>query len=685
VTPVLLDVESRSRADIRRGGRLYWLHPSSEILVLVWYDTRDESVGVWHPGEPWPHEGRVLAAHNAMGFDRFALERNGIFAKDWIDTANLARKAGLPGALDELGKRWCGVPKDKEASKYTRQLSAVARPPRVLVREDPLLDVACPHCGSKTGEPCTTPKGKPAPGGPHKARQKAARVWYEPIPADEWKAMTPEQRRERGAQPDIDDEAMRIVTEYCASDVAIMVDAWPRLTEWLHVDDDAERLDRVVNDRGVCFDSALALRLLDDDSRVCEEAIAAVARETHETPDRVREIAQSPSQFCAATGAENAQAATVETMTHPLAKARMALASIARGKLQAGLDRVHDDGRLRDTMRYYGGHTGRWSSTGMQLHNMPRPDKCFEDVSESGQYPALPDGSIGVDAFADDVLRGRRCNAKEIELLVRACITASPGHLLAVADYSSIEARGTAWAAGDEAALDVFRSNRDPYIVAAAAIYGIEYEEVTWQRKIGKVSELACGYGGGPAAFEAFAKVYRVDLSTLDLPEIVSAWRTLHAPIQALWRSCERAFRLAIGGRITPVGSFNFVRDSVHDAIALVLPSGRPIVYNEPRISEDTGLSYHGARGRVHIYGGKIVENAIQAMCRDLMASAMVRAEAAGLRPVLTVHDEIVCDVPADRAHAAYDELCRIMRDAPKWAAGFPVEAKGWVGFRYRK
>jgi DNA polymerase len=177
-------------------------------------------------------------------------------------------------------------------------------------------------------------------------------------------------------------------------------------------------------------------------------------------------------------------------------------------------------------------------------------------------------------------------------------------------------------------------------------------------------------------------------LAALDLPAIVAAWRKLHAPIRDLWYSCERAFHAAIKGHNTWAGPFEFVRAVEGDAVACFLPSGRPIVYPEARMSKSAdreGLVYLGTKGREHLYGGKLVENAIQGLCRDLMSDALLRVEAAGLNPVLHVHDEIVCDVPETHGQAVYDVLHECMTPLPAWATGFPMAADGWVGRRYRK
>lgn len=619
---VLLDVESRSRADLKAlGGRRYWEHATSEILCVCWHDTRDGARGVWVPGMRWPFEGRTLVAHNAHGFDRFALARYGITALTWIDTSQLARKAGLPGSLDDLGVIWCDTPKDAEGSKYVKSLSRVTRPPEI------------------------TPKV--------------------------WRALSDADRERVWAQVDYD----RVIG-YCHSDVAIMAKAWPRLQEWIAVDAAAQELDREINDRGVGFDVALAKRLLDCDAVNVEAALSRAAAAMGIDVDTVRKMAMSTMQFCAATGAPDARKATRATLDHPLADARAALASIARGKLQAGLARVHSDGRLRDTLLYYGGHTGRWSGRGVQPQNLTRPDPRFEDVD--------------IDALAIEVLQGRHADPQEIDFLLRAVFYAPAGAALAACDFSSIEARATAWAAGDAAALDVFVSGRDPYKVAATAVFGVDYDAVTKpQRQIGKIAELACGYQGGPAAFERFAAVYGIDVSALDLGAIVEAWRTLHAPIKSLWYACGDAFAKACNGSGSYwAGPFEFTRADDGTAVACFLPSGRPIVYQgaEAHPAErGHSLSYRSRKGFVeHVYGGKIVENTVQALCRDLMVHAMILVRDY-LPLVLTVHDEIVVEVPEHLGDAALSLLRSAMTDVPAWAAGLPLNASGWTGKRYRK
>jgi DNA polymerase len=561
------------------------------------------------------------------------------------------------------------------------------------------------------------------------------------VPVAEWRAwwasLDDDARRVYGVQPMLTDEGFARVIDYCENDVVILAEAWPRLSEWLDVDADAERVDAAVNDRGVWFDRDLARALIAHDARIGEQACDVAAAALGWTADRVRAAANSPAQFCAATGSSDAQALTVETLDHPLARAREALASIARGKLEAGLRLANDDGRLRDSHRYYGGHTGRWSGQGVQTQNMPRPAKHLEDVDTD----ALADAVLAGDVADADI------DADVVSLLVRAAIAAAPGYELACADFAQVEGRASAWFAGDEDAVRVYTSGADPYTIAAEHIAAVcPMPAGVKPRQIGKCAELALGYGGGPGAFAKIAQGNRVDLSAFsgaDRRRIVDAWRDLHAPIVRFWYAAEAAMRKAIDGRPAWCKAFQFVPGGAD--VACFLPSGRPIVYNGIRLSPQEGrkpritylpagedeqraapycpdcmrrlaptkfcgcgaelrgqscpqhgkpaTSYrmcpqHGlveAALRADVYGGKLVENMVQAYCRDLMADALVRTEAAGLRPVMHVHDEIVCEVPEGTGQEALAELLHVMSTLPAWAAGFPIGADGWHGRRYRK
>lgn len=648
---MLVDFEARSRANLKRsGGRLYWEDPSSEAICAVLYDTQRGTFRTWRPGDSPPRLACAVA-HNASTFDRHAAAACGWEVDEWLDSASAARRAGLPGALDALGQRWLGREKDKAGSKFTVGLS---RPSRARAR--------------------------------------------------------------LGQLPEITPEVFERVRLYCKRDVQIMRGAWDRLEPWLDVDRTTCEVDRTINDRGICLDAELVRALQRQMQRQQEQAVRKAAKALGQSDAETRAQASSPQQFTAITGLPNAQKGTLDDrkaygalVDHPLVALRKALASVVPGKLAAALNMVSPDGRLRDMILYYGAHTGRWSGRGLQPHNLPRI--AFEDPAKKLGWEV----SDYIDALVDGAHTGADLTKKQVSGLLRGVLCAAPGRRLAVLDYSGIEARANAWAAGDADAVGVFRAldagtGKDPYCLMATKIFGREItKEHKDERGLGKISELMLGYGAGAEKFGESCEKGGTDLAALgvDAEDVVRTYREVaHPAIVQMWRDSERAFRRALeagpGGRPQRAGRWSY---EAHDAadgrggvdVWCVLPSGRPIVYANARAKRVQrrsrngnkftawALSYQGHRFREHVYGGLLVENAVQALCRDLLADSLVRFESAGLDPVLHVHDEGVCEVDADVADEGLEEMRHIMSDAPRWAKGLPIKLDGFVSERYRK
>jgi DNA polymerase len=658
---ILLDFESRSRQSLKLiGGRNYWAHPSTEALCCAWYDTEHDYWGLWAPRAGYderPPPGGEYAAHNAQGFDRFGAERLGWSkpGQRWVDTSECARAQGWPGKLELLGERY-GTPKDLVASRFTTSLSQIRRP----AGKDP-----------------------------------------DAIPPCFWREMTDAEQREFGALKEISGADMDRVIEYNRQDVEIMRVSWPELEEWHDLEPDIQEVDRAVNDRGIGFDSDLARALLRCDAENAETVCADVARKLrlhgHQfTAGQVASIARAPQQLAQYLRRESATAEVVNDILatskpgsecYEFARARRAVASIVAGKLRAGLNHVSPDGYLRDLLWYYGGHTGRWSSKAMQLHNLPRPEGCYEDWTADD-----------IDFLAEGVIAGLHCaTPAEIDLLIRATLCGRDGDTLVVRDFNAIEARALAWESGDEEALDGFRAKKDPYKIMAAQIYGCSYEAVDkTMRGIGKIGVLACGYQmGADKLYTNYGD--KLNAAGIEAKDVIAGWRELHAPAVRMWQALEDAFVLAIDGRASEVQCFSFRPSDDGRDVAIFLPSGRPCVYPSVRMSvkvmpwgqEKESPSYDVVKqGRVvreHLYGGMLAENLTQALCRDLMASALVKAERAGLCPRLHVHDEIVCAVPRSMAKEAGEVLQQIMLEDVDWAPGFPMGAAGFEGKRYRK
>jgi DNA polymerase bacteriophage-type len=317
---------------------------------------------------------------------------------------------------------------------------------------------------------------------------------------------------------------------------------------------------------------------------------------------------------------------------------------------------------------------------------------------------------------------------------MRGVLIAPPGRKLVASDLSNIEGRGLAWLAGEEWKLDAFRAydagtGPDLYKLAYARAFRIEPSDVDkYMRQIGKVMELALGYEGGVGAFLNMAAVYGLDLDALaekawpTIPDRIREeatgawewacrkrrtyglservymvcdalkrmWREAHPATTAMWRAFQDCAAAAIldPGSTHCVGRCEIGR--VRNWLRIKLPSGRYLCYPSARVDENGKISYMGVNqwtrqwSRIGTYSGKFAENVTQAVARDVLADAMPRAEAAGYEIVLTVHDELLCEVP-DSPEFSADGLSQILATNPSWADGLPLAAAGFEGYRYGK
>jgi DNA polymerase len=316
------------------------------------------------------------------------------------------------------------------------------------------------------------------------------------------------------------------------------------------------------------------------------------------------------------------------------------------------------------------------------------------------------------------------CPIQVASQCLRAMITAAPEHTLFCADFSSIEARVLAWLACEEKNLKAFREDLDLYKITAHEIYGVAYENVDKrQRLIGKVATLALGYQGWLGAFVSMAEVYGLsdkdflpgkDLSAFDektihemaeeaQKEIILRYRRANPSIVNFWAGLEdAALKTVKTGNPYSYGRIKFgIRGNF---LHCRLPSGRLLSYYNPSIAiikkeyknKDGGkyevekevVSFWGIDsktkkyGKQYTYGGKLCENVVSGTARDLLAGALNRIEAAGYDIVISIHDEVL----AERlTGGSLEEFNNLMAFAPDWAAGLPVGAEGWKGFRYRK
>lgn len=359
---------------------------------------------------------------------------------------------------------------------------------------------------------------------------------------------------------------------------------------------------------------------------------------------------------------------------------------------------VCDDGRVRGLLQFYGANrTGRWAGRLVQVQNLPR---TYTEPLE----------------FARELVRGRKLDALRtvygspndtLSQLIRTAFVAAPGNVLIDADFSAIEARVISWLADEEWRLEVFRTHGKIYEASASQMFGVPLERIKKGnpeyslRQRGKVAELALGYQGGvPAMRQMDTGKLLADLPDEEIKDIVDKWRNTNPKIRNLWYSFnDAAIRVIQNGGSLRVRCCTFTRecDCIRGTtcMTILLPSGRKLYYVEPSVGENRwggpSITYMGVNdknkwGRIETYGGKLVENVVQAIARDCLAQAIEHLEAAGLPVVFHIHDEVVIDTAAfDTNDAMLDKVVKIMSTPIPWAEGLPLGADGWVGAFFKK
>lgn len=359
---------------------------------------------------------------------------------------------------------------------------------------------------------------------------------------------------------------------------------------------------------------------------------------------------------------------------------------------------VCDDRRVRGLLQFYGANrTGRWAGRLVQVQNLPR---TYTEPLE----------------FARELVKGRKLDALRIvygspndtlSQLIRTAFVAAPGNVLIDADFSAIEARVISWLADEEWRLEVFRTHGKIYEASASQMFGVPLERIKKGnpeyslRQRGKVAELALGYQGGvPAMRQMDTGKLLADLPDEEIKDIVDKWRNTNPKIRNLWYSFnDAAIRVIQNGGSLRVRCCTFARecDCIRGTTCMTisLPSGRKLYYVEPSVGENRwggpSITYMGVNdknkwGRIETYGGKLVENVVQAIARDCLAQAIEHLEAAGLPVVFHIHDEVVIDTAAfDTNDAMLDKVVKIMSTPIPWAEGLPLGADGWVGAFFKK
>ena len=429
-------------------------------------------------------------------------------------------------------------------------------------------------------------------------------------------------------------------------------------------------------------------------------SIKQLARWLTEAMDSDAEIT-SVTKETVATMLKQPQSANVQRML----EIRQELGKTSTKKYDALETCIADDGRVRGLLQFYGANrTGRWAGRLVQVQNLPR----------TYTHPLPPARQLVKDRNIDGLRLMYGSINDTLSQLIRTAFVATPGNVLIDADFSAIEARVISWLAGQEWRLEVFRTHGKIYEASASQMFHVPIEKIKKGnpeyalRQRGKVAELALGYQGGVSAMRRMDTGHNLDdLSDDEVKGIVDRWRETNSMIRDLWNIVDSAAVTVITN-----GGAQTIRSETTDAVitlaceldvitgtrymTILLPSGRKLYYPSPEIGVNRwgnpSVSYMGQNQttkrweRVETYGGKLVENIVQAIARDCLAIAIENLEAQGLHVVFHIHDEVVIDTPAwADEDTMLETVTKIMTKPIPWAQMLPLNADGWVDKYFKK
>jgi DNA polymerase len=641
---LLIDLETYSSVDITKAGAFKYVEaPDFEILLLA-YAWNDGPVRVLDLTDPFGHDelpdivaglldpDTVKVAHNSA-FERACLTKylgQELPAEEWEDTMILAAMNGLPMSLDAAGAAL--QLKDQKIKEGTTLISYFCKP--------------CKPTLSNGGRTRNMP-------------------WHAP---DKWGRFV----------------------EYCRRDVEVEQAIYYRLHHFPVPDWERKvwALDARINERGVLVDTDLAQAAIDVDEAFTTTHSAELQRLTGlDNPNSVaqlKEWLESVGVSC-----ESLNKATVADLlttvpdrtTRRVLELRQQLGKTSTKKYQSMLAAACQDDRVRGIMQYYGaGRTGRWAGRIVQPQNLPQNHLDIIDrVRELVRQRDLETLEMAYDNVPD-----------VLSQLIRTALVAKPGHTFLVSDYAAIEARVIAYLAGEQWRMDVFAEGGDIYCSSASQMFKVpvvKHGVNGHLRQKGKIAELACGYGGGVGALKAFG-ADKMGLSEQEMQDIVTQWRAASPTIPKFWRDAELAAKnaLRLPGTTFPLPcGVKYRKDA--DALRCRLPSGRVLSYWGARLENDA-IVFMGQNQttrkweKTDTWGGKLVENIVQAVARDCLAVALLRLDHAGYKIVFHVHDEIIAEAPEG---SRWEDMADIMGLPIDWAPGLLLRGDGYETKFYMK
>ena len=666
-----LDVETFSSEDLKRVGAVKYTEADDFEVLLMSYAFDDEPVRIWDftkDGAPdWLPNALIDPNVRKVAWN-IAFERScfkaalGVYSppEQWRDAMTLAAMNGLPMSLDAAG-------------------AALNLEEQKLSTGKALITYFCKKC-------------KPTIANGGRTRN------------------LPEHAPEKWEQ----------FKEYCIRDTQTERTIYKRLASFPVSDFEhrLEALDARINERGVMVDVELAEAAIAVDADFREEHTAEMKQLTGlSNPNSVAQLKEwldalgIESDSLNKAAVQDLKAEANDPTVRRVLELRQMLGKTASKKYETMTAAACADHRVRGILQFYGAaRTGRWAGRLLQPQNMAQ--NHIDHIGEVRELVRARDLEA-LELIYDNV-------PDVLGQLTRTAIVAKPGHTFLVTDYSAIEARVIAYLAGEQWRMDVFAKGGDIYCSSASQMFKVPVEKHGINghlRQKGKVAELACGYGGGVAALKAFG-AEKMGLTETEMQDIVTQWRLASPTIPRLWRRVEDAAKAALqnpGRRcvvmrkyrdverarqneaLTGRGGYSldfnaggavctYWRDA--DALRCKLPSGRILTYWGARLDNDGSICFMGQNQttrkweKTETWGGKLVENIVQAYARDCLAVALLRLDEAGYAITFHVHDEIVAEAPEG---SRWEDMAEIMGRPIEWAPGLLLRGDGYETKFYMK
>lgn len=645
-----IDIETYSSVDLKKSGVYAYADAPDFEILLIGYKLDDEEkkiIDLTESTDPYAPELMVaLTNHDVIktafnaNFERTCLSKYfglNMPPEQWKCTAVHAATLGLPRSLGAVGEA-LGLPQDKVKDKEGKAL----------------INYFCKPC-------------------------KPTRI---------------NGGRTRNL-PGHDKEKWELFKKYCLQDVEAEQAILERLKPYPIIDFEQElwNFDQKMNDRGIRLDYDFAEGIVQHDTKYQEdlknEAMAITGLKNPNSPAQLKKwlgerLNREITSLTKDSVKELIDSVEDEEVVRVL-EIRQAMSKTSTAKYVAMENAICSDDRLRGILLFYGANrTGRWAGRIVQVHNLPQ--NRIPDIDLAREITAEKDFETLEMLFGETPF--------VFSQLVRTAFVASEGCRFVISDFSAIEARVIAWFAGEQWRLDVFNGHGKIYEASASQMFNVPLEQVNGElRSKGKVAELALGYQGSVGALMSMGAL-DMGLEEKELPLLVSSWRESNPRIVKFWYTVEAAAKTSIKERRTVKMQHGLEFSYINRILFIKLPSGRKLAYFDARIEPNARgmdqITYAGVEqntkswGRLETYGGKLVENIVQATARDCLAVALMRVDKAGYDIAMHIHDEIVVDVPIGDIKAP-DKITKIMSMDIDWAPGLPLKGDTFETEFYKK